>query len=297
MKVLIPSYNRHRTISTHKCFAGCDYTVLVHSMEQLTKYGVYRKDTGLDMDRVRVTDTPPGLTRQREWGMHNLTTPGEWFVFADDNIRQLTALDPSGEEYWQDELPEQATMQQTSALYRPMLRCRISTGDLNDIFADTVAKCKSVGARLAGFSLTDNPAFRLKKWRTAGYAIGKLMVWQHQDDFPWNHSISMEDFYHTAVCLLRDGAVVVNNYVWPVAGHYEPGGMGPYEERIPQRIEDVKVLMDHFLGLFRVKERKGFFPGTELQLRLHSPKQVAAWREQMFRTESMFCAALGARGQ
>lgn len=285
MKVCIPSYNRHATISTHRVFAGCDYTVLVHTAEQRDKYWTYAKDTGLDPSRIVVTHTEcgptvaSGLTRQREWACEH-RAEGEWIVFADDNIKALTAL----ERPWYDDqaLEEFGELAETTRTWRPRFKQAI-TGErfVTDHALDTIALCEQVGAHLAGFAVMDNPLFRLKKWRTAGYAIGKLMCWRVQHDFPWDHSISMEDFYHTAVGLLRDGAVVVNNYVWPQAGHYEAGGMGPYDTRVPWRQHDVQELLQRFPGLFRVKDRKGFVPNTELALRLHSPKQIATWRGAM----------------
>ena len=92
---------------------------------------------------------------------------------------------------------------------------------------------------------------------------------------------SAEDFRNTAEHLCRYGAVLINNYIFPVANHYEGGGMGTYQERIPVRKQDVRLLMEKYPGLFRIKDRSGFEPATDLALRLHTPKQIQAWRREL----------------
>jgi len=274
MRVFIPTKGRAKIISTHQAFAGADYTIVVHDEAERERYC---KNPTVGPAHVVVSGVPGdtfGLTRQREWVCQNLVEPDEWFVFADDNIKELSAV---AEPYYQQpDLPVQddASLKGAYDTACPAARFMEIAGEMSAI-AD------KVGANLCGFATTGNFFFRGKKYRYAGYVIGKLMLWHNRADFEFDHTISMEDFCHTAEHLYRYGAVLINNYVFPVAGHYEAGGMGTYEERIPIRKRDVQLLLKKYPGLFRIKERTGFEPGTDLTLRLHSPKQIQKWRRQL----------------
>lgn len=277
MKVFIPSKNRPETISTHRLFHDCERYVLVHNREQRDAYAA----AGVPEAWLHVTDTEPdacGLTRQREWALKNLAGRDEWVCFADDNIRALTGVhgmlyheetlstrDGRGAKWWRD------------AFAREWPGWRF----LDVVAPDCIAEAEQLGARLVGFSVTENPFFRGRKFRPVGYVIGKLMLWKHEPEFPWDHTVTMEDFRNTAEHLLRYGRVLVNNFLWPRAGHYEPGGMGTYDQRIIHRKRDVVRLLEQYPGLFRRKDRKGFVPGTELALRLHRPEQIDVWRRDL----------------
>jgi hypothetical protein len=149
-----------------------------------------------------------------------------------------------------------------------------------DIADDTIIMCKELGAHVAGFATNSNPFFRSKKFRSIGYVVGKLMLW-HNVPFTWDHTVSMEDFRNTAEQTLLHGAVCINNYVFPVAGHYEAGGMGPYDARVAHRLDDVQRLLLRYPGFFRVRNRKGFVRNTDLAVRMTNAKQVAYWRAGM----------------
>jgi hypothetical protein len=274
MKVFIPTKNRAATISTHQAFEGEDYTVVVHDE---TQKALYCENPTIEPSRVVVSGVPGdtfGLTRQREWVCRNLVEPGEWFVFADDNIKSLSAVPEP--HYLEPSLPVQDDKSLKEVYDTPCSPARFM-----EIGREMCQEAGRVGANLCGFATTGNFFFRGRKYRYAGYVIGKLMLWCNQPDFEFDHTVSMEDFRNTAEHLYRYGAVLINNYVFPVAGHYEQGGMGTYEERIPIRKRDVKLLLKQYPGLFRVKDRPGFEPNTDLALRIHHPRQIQQWRRDL----------------
>ena len=105
MRVFIPTKGRYQTISTHLAFAGEDCRIVVHDEAERERYCA---NPSVDSASVVVSGVPGdtfGLTRQREWVCHNLAEPGEWFVFADDNIKGLSAVPEP--HYQQPELPVQ----------------------------------------------------------------------------------------------------------------------------------------------------------------------------------------------
>jgi hypothetical protein len=67
-----------------------------------------------------------------------------------------------------------------------------------------------------------------------------------------------DDYGMTAECLKHSGRVLVNNYLYPWSRRFEGRGGSPtLEERTPGKQKCVKILMDRFPVLFRIKDRKG----------------------------------------
>lgn len=276
-RIFIPTKNRARTITTPRAtaFLGSDYTVLVHDSEQREAYIAAGR---VDPRRVVVTGVPGdtyGLTRQREWVLGNMVEPGEWIVFADDNVHQVLAVQ---EPYWHDaKLPVTETPATWSARYKTLAGPK----DWMRFVFESMAMADKIGAHLVGCATTDNSFFRGTKYRSVGYVSGKLMLWKNDPGYVWDHTVSMEDFRNTAEHLLRYGCVLVNNYVYPEAGHYEPGGMGTKLERMAIREEDVIHLREMYPGLFRAKERDGKALDIDLGLRYTTREQIEKWRSEM----------------
>ena len=107
-----------------------------------------------------------------------------------------------------------------------------------------------------------------------GYVISKAAYIKYTGHRYDENILAMDDYGYTADCLLRDGAVLINSWIKPVNKHYEEGGIGTYEQRIPKKIKDAKYLMSKFPNLFRYKIKKGCHPKAEIQIRFTNPKQV-----------------------
>lgn len=294
MKIFIPTKGRPVRISTHKYFPSA--YVVVHNEQEAEQY---RANATIDPKRILISGAKTdafGLTRQREWVCQTQAKKNEWILFADDNIYYLLAMDK--EHYGFPEVlltadhtrlseEEKATARKEGAIWRPRFNTRVPVERfLREIVPDTVSHCEIIGAHLAGFSLTDNILFRRKKFVDVGYVIGKLMLWHNTGHVPFDHTVTMEDFYHTAENLKRYGVCVVNNFVAvrPTNCHYLPGGMGTYDERVPYRKRDVETLLARYPGMLAVKDREGFVPGTDLRLLLHSREDVQRWQRAQKRT-------------
>ena len=275
MKIVIPTKNREETIKTHRYFENCDYYVLVHNLRQFNKYKKYSDETGLNMGRVIITNVKSdqfGLTRQREWACENLIDKDEWFVFADDNIKTIQAV---GEPFYNEPVLD---VKGNKSL-RDFYKAECSPDRFFEIVNEGINKADQYGVHHYGFSPVDNFFFRGKKWKEVAYIIGKLMVWHNTGRLQFDHKITMEDFELTAQSLLKFGCAMVNNYVYPVAGHYEKGGMGTVDERLKDRQKDVKILMDKYPGLFRLKSKDVDNP--DLSLRFYDHAKVKQWRLMM----------------
>lgn len=275
MRVFIPTKGRAQVINSHLLFSGMDVTIVVHNAAERADY---LRNPTIRPEQVLVSETlmdRAGLTRQREWIMNTLVRPGEWFVFADDNIQRILAVP---QPYYEKSL--------LNALeYAPEARKRIFRQDaqpehLRFAFEESIQAAQYIGAQMVGFAVTDHTLSRGRKYRTLGYVIGKMLLMQH-NTIPFDHTITMEDFRNTAEHLLHNGSVLINNFVVPMAKHYQSGGMGTYGERIAYRQADVFHLLQLYPGLFRVKQREGFAPNTDLAMKITTPKGLQAWRKAM----------------
>lgn len=276
-RIFIPSKNRPATICTHRYFKDFDYHVVLHSYEQALEYIREMPQTHIDPERILVSGVPAdqfGLTRQREWVIHEsgLCAQGDWIVFADDNIRDVQAV---AEGYYRDPSLDVEGHPE----YRSVFEAHCEPARfMNEIVPECINVAAGWDAHHVGFATTDNFFYRAKHWKKIGYIIGKLMVW-HCHDQIFDHEITMEDFELTAQSVLRHGVAPVNNWVYPVAGHYEAGGMGTKKERLASRVQDVVLLLKKYPQFFTEKVRADGNP--DLGLRLYQDKQIAQWRNYM----------------
>lgn len=278
MKVFIPSKNRADTMTTHNVFP--DSMVVLHNNEQRLAY----MKAGVPKDRIVVSDTKDdayGLTRQREWVCQYMAEKDEWFLFADDNVKSITCVHPSM--YNDSELEVKTPCRGGRESWREIYNYDISGAEFLQHFAwaDTVL-ADTIGAKMVGYSLTDNYFFRGKKYRQVGYVVGKMYLLKNDVGITWDHTITMEDFRNTAHHLLWYGRVLINNFIYPVRQHYMKGGMGTKEERRSYRAQDVRRLMLQYPGLFTRKKPKPDVP-DDLSLRLTTIEQVHRWRQEMIR--------------
>lgn len=274
MRVFIPSKGRADTIRTHKVFEGADYMIVVHNNEERK---AYISNPSIPKNRVIVSGVKAdayGLTRQREWILENLVDYDEWFMFADDNIRKIEAVPESY--YFTDELefPEKY-----SSFWRKTFATPCDLDRFFDIAHDMCVTADEMGAYLCGFASVDNYYFRSNHWKTVAFVIGKLFLQNSAWDIHYNHTISMEDYYNTAMHFVEHGRILKNNYVRPHSYHYESGGMGRYEERATYREKDCTTLMNMFPGLFRVRKSKS--NRADLSLKLNNEDKLRKWRKTM----------------
>jgi len=271
MKIIILSKGRADTISTHKLFEGYDYTIVLHSEKEREEY---LKNPTVSPEKIVVSNAPLGVANQRQWIQDNLVPYGEWYISLDDNIRGFQIVSKS--HYDEEELPVQEDSSLKAVFDEPG-----STERFLEVCQELAELGEKNRAYNIGFGTTPNFFFRGKKYRYVGYVISKACVRKNLG-IPFElKAQSMEDYAYTAETLLRYGKVLINNYVFPIAGHYEKGGIGTYAERLPAKIRDSVVLMEKYPGLFRYNQKKGTDPKGELIIRFNSLEQVEKWRAFM----------------
>jgi hypothetical protein len=293
--IFIPSYNRAGNIRTTQLLDRCgvtDYKVVVRP----SQYDDYAKH--LKRQNLLALDAEEGLSYAREF-IRKRVKRGQWCLHMDDNVRGFGV--PDEKFYRTYDSFEQGPGSLTDVNNRWYRTLNSPNKDFiafyHVVVEDTMREADKRGAVLCGFSALQPAAMRPQKWRDVGYVCGKVMLMKNVR-FPWRHiSVSTgEDYALTAAHLLEFGRVLINKWGYPKRTHYEPGGCGTYEERLPEMIRTSTELMERYPGLFRWKTRgpKGVEKTEgELRFRLHNLDQVARWREAMLHPENVATASHG----
>lgn len=271
MKIFIPSKGRPDRITTHLLFRNLDvdYKIVLHNDEERSYYLLNKTVEPKD---IIVSNTSLGVAYQRQWIQENLVKPDEWYISLDDNIKGFKGVN---EQFYQSErLPAKKAKS-----WRDVYDSTISPTRFLEICNEMKDLGEKIGAYNLGFAVVENYFFREVKYRYVGYVISKAVIRKNLG-IPFElEAQSMEDYAYTAECLKRHGKVLINNYIWPVAGHYEKGGIGTYKERLPHKIKDSAYLMAKYPGLFRYPKKKSYDNRGELVFKPTNLKQVEKWRK------------------
>jgi|TARA_Y100000310_G_scaffold84459_1_gene81329 hypothetical protein len=274
MRTIIPSYNRHETIRTHKLFPPDSTTIVLSNQEQ---FDLYSKNDSLEGYNIVVSGIVGNLAKKRQWILDNLVEEDEWITMADDNIRKYRCISMP----WYDmpELDEEGITKEVD----------ISSAQGLAVFAETLHEADKRGAKFCGFRSNSNPFFGRRKWSDVSYISTKLCLIKKDSRIKFDPEFPMRDeVLFTAEHLKLFGRVLVNKYLFPGAPHYEKGGLGSLDSRLQRRREECLKLMDKYPNLFRWKKNKSTPEGSDIQLRLHSVKQVEQWKQQMENQLSLF---------
>lgn len=274
MKIFINSYNRPDAISVHKLLDAdsIPYKIILHNEEQKE---LYLKNPSIKEENLIVSNMPVGMTGIRSWLLDTLVLKDEWYLILDDNITEFQAV--KHDYYFSENLP----VKEQPEKYKDIFENKISAKRFMEIVAETIERAEKNGVKLCGFASNINFFFRNKKWREVGYVIGKTQLIKKSDlkyDLNAGYEMAMDDFLWTAQNLERFGKVLINNYAVGLKKHYAKGGIGTYDERLPQKLKDTSYLINRFRGLFRYKVKAGCHPKAELAIRFNNSIQVEKWR-------------------
>jgi len=272
--IYIPSYNRPLSIKTTKWLdeSHLKYKVLLHS--EKCKYE-YIKAGIVQENNIIVTNAKIGITNQRNYIMDNLAKKNEWFITLDDNIEGFKRV-VDKYYYTKKILPVENSM-----ITQKDFNQKINALEFIELVIEDIKIAESINATYGGFATVDNYWFNNKKYKAVGYVISKAAYIKYTGYRYDENILAMDDYGYTADCLLRDGCVLINSWIKPINKHYESGGIGTYEERLPKKIIDAKYLMSKFPNLFRYKLKKGCHPKAEIQIRFTNPNQINDWRKKI----------------
>jgi len=269
VKVIIPSYNRAKTISTPylDVFKNFDIYILVHNDSQKDEYIKHNPKLNIICTNV-TTANDEGLPRQRKWAVDNLLEHNEWTIFADDNIKEIHGI--VNDNWLKDEILE-PNLNDWGSLTNKQFIERI---EFLSNYGD------NSGAYHIGFLPAHNFYFARKKIKHYGFCMGKMTMWKKDNDFVWNNIYmnAVEDFNHTAMHLINYGIVLIHDYLYPHAYHYQSGGAGSKAYRKNIRKRNIKVLTTLYPDLIKKKKRKNGYPDARIVYM--SKKNFINWRNK-----------------
>ena len=298
MKIFIPSYNRGKAIITHRLFYDLDlfdYKIIVHDKAQ---EAMYKANNSIPPERIICSETPVGISPQRQWIKDNLAEDGEWYCMFDDNVKDFEVVCEA--EYNEEDLsakyPEyfkKNNEEDLSAKYPEYFKKNNNEfkknvyeqpalpGRIMKTFRDTIMKAEEIGAHYCGFATGRNYFFsRGRKWGFCGYVISKGCLIK-KDDIKYDLNVKvMDDYAYTAENIAKYGCVVINRYAHALGGHYQEGGIGKYDDRLKYKIADCKYIMEKYPGLYRYNIKKTCHPEAELIMKFWNMKSAKAWKEQ-----------------
>ena len=270
--IYIPSYGRAKTIKTTQYLDTCNipYRVLLHTVNCKNEYvsaGIVKENN------IIVTNAASGITNQRNWLVDNLAKKNEWFISLDDNI---TGFKRVVDKYYYKfkKLPVESP-----SITQKDYDQEIKADELIKLILEDIKIAEQINAEYAGFATVDNYFFNAKKYKSVGYVISKACAIKHMGLTYDKNIKAMDDYGFTADQLIRNNAVLINSWIKPIAGHYEKGGIGTYEQRLPKKIADAEYLIKKYPDMFRYKVKKDCHPKAEIQFRFTNPKQIIEWKK------------------
>jgi hypothetical protein len=274
--IYIPSYGRAKTIKTTKWLDKCgiNYKVILHTEQCKNEY----INAGIVNEKnIIVTNQPKGITNQRNWICQNLAKKGEWYISMDDNINGFKRV---VDKYY---FTKKSLPVESSLITQKDYNQEIKASEFIDVLKNDIELAEKIKAQYIGFSTVDNYFFNSKKYKTVGYVISKAVAIKY-DGLDYDTKLeAMEDFGYCAEQLIKNYSVLINSWMKPICNHYEPGGIGTYEQRLPRKIIDCDYLMKKYPNFFRYKVKKGCHPKAELQIRFNNPKQIIQWKKENLR--------------
>ena len=274
--IYVPSYNRAKTIKTTKWLdkSGLNYKVLLHTENCKNEY----INAGLIHEKnIIVTNQPKGITNQRNYICQNLAKNGEWYIALDDNISGFKRV---VDKYF---FTKKVLEVESSKINQKDYNQEITALEFINILNDDIKTAEKIKAEYIGFSTVDNYFFNSKKYKTVGYVISKAVAIKYNGIDYDKKLEAMEDFGYCAEQLIKNNAVLINAWMKPICNHYEKGGIGTYEERLPRKIIDCEYLMRKYPNFFRYKVKKGCHPKAEVQIRFNNPNQIIKWKKENLR--------------
>jgi len=257
MKIIIFTYDRYDSISTSKYFKDVEHIVLCHSEEDKEKFIAGGNIYG---DLI-ATKQPKGLSNNRNFAL-DMLKEGEWAVFLVDDLIEITMLN----EY--KKYKNNIGCDFNSVKYfRKEFKKPCTANEFLNICEETINHADQKGFSLCGFSLTDNPLFRDKKYSYWSLSDGRCWAVK-KTHLRFDENVQLiDDTYFTALNLKNFGGVVNNNWLLPNCKRYTAGAFGSIKSRMEQKIKECKYLTDKFPEFITYADKKGWKPFSHVKIR------------------------------
>jgi len=261
-KIIVVSKGKPETALIYKWFEKHKFTNHVTVLSATDDRDLYEGNYGhTGGTYIKAHKRCLNLSMKREWVLKELCGNNQWAFMMVDSVLKVTGVKDAND------------------LTRVGFSHEYSPQDLLKAVVTDIARADEIGAVLGGYASNDNHFFRQKRYRTVGFVWGGMMYAKNSPmEFDHNCNES-DDYIHTATALKYSGRVLINNWLYLHNKRFQAiGGNGGYDQRVVGKKKTVQHLLTKYPGLYRIADRKGYAPDSEVRMCFSNEKQIALWR-------------------
>ena len=177
------------------------------------------------------TNQPKGIQNNFNYGL-SLLEDNEWGIFMSDDLIGAKRL---VDNKFQD--------------------CSINYS-LNELIG-ILPTCDKIGVKLVGLNSTGNPFYARNKYSKYGLVDGRCFAIK-KTEFRFHENINtIPDYYASAYHLNKYGGNLILNYCFLDFKRYEKGGLGSVNDRINDKMKDIKIIKSLFPNNVKIKDKPG----------------------------------------
>lgn len=257
-QIFVFTYDRYNEITTSEYLKSVEHTVLCHTKEQAAQFKKAERCYG----KIVATGKPKGLTYNRNWALDQMKR-GEWALFWVDDLINCTAY-----QHLETTMVDRLNINSgTQPFARELFKDPCGIKRLLEIVEWDIMRAEQKGYALVGFSLTDNPMFRAKRFSYGGLADGRLWAVK-KTDLRFDENVQLiDDTCWTALNIKYFGGVLIDNWVLPNCKRYTPGAFGTKDERMKQKIKECAYLVKTYPQYIRYGDKVGWPKGSHVVIK------------------------------
>jgi len=230
MKVFLMYYDRYDNATTSKML-NINHIVLCHNNKsRFTCIG--------EKGNLIETNQPKGIQNNFNYGL-SLLEKDEWGIFMSDDLIEGKKLEGN-----------------------KFVKCNVDFV-INELIS-ILPKCDLMGVKLVGLNSTGNPFYAKNKYSKYGLVDGRCFAVK-KTDFIFHKEINtIPDYYASAYHLNKYGGNLILNYCYLDFKRYEKGGLGTINERINDKLKDVKIMLKLFPQNVKLKDKPNELKGSHI---------------------------------
>lgn len=230
MKIFLMYYDRFTDATTSKAL-NFEHIVLCHNnKEKFTCIG--------DKGTLIQTEKPKGIQHNFNFGL-SMLQKDEWGIFLSDDLIEGKKL----------------------------VNGKFEKCDANIVLNELInilPKCDKMGVKLVGLNSTGNPFYAKNKYSKYGLVDGRCFAIK-KTDFTFHEKINtIPDYYASAYHLNKYKGNLILNYCFLDFKRYSKGGLGSVEDRILDKIKDVKILKSLYPKNVKIKDKPNEPKGSHI---------------------------------
>lgn len=279
MNIFIRSHGRaleHRTFDMVRSIPGTTTTMIVDSVKERDSYLRLKPKLEGHIVAAGLPPSPQNHILVLNWILVNLAPRNEWSMYMDDNLRDW--------QMWDEGLDGMRHVTEIPGWpeYYAQKRLRVSMPAAKFV-GEMIADLKiadAFGYKLYGTASSQSPFARARRYAFTGFVQCKCFAMKQEEGVLYDLGVHIREEYDmTALHHWMHGGVLINRWLYAHRCHFQKGGIGNRESRMPGYLHDSEYLRTKYPGFFTTNnKRTAAGEGAELRLVYDTPDQVDLWR-------------------